>query len=144
MNRLLIIISFLMMSCENQEMFVTLTKHSGTGVFSRGEDEGKGFYYQSILVAAISKDKASMKNEMLAFHSKKADSVFSDEKIIQFSSTFYDNNSKTAYFIENGDDPGGFSSEILTDYYQEYGVAEIVTKRINNSKKFTTEISFAK
>lgn len=144
MNKLLIIISFLLMSCENQEIFVNLKNHSGIGVFSRGEDEGKSFYYQSILVTDDSKDKTSLKAELLAYHSKKSNSIFLDNKIIQFSSTFYESNSKTVYFIEKGDDPGGFSSEILTDYYDEFGIAEVVTKRVKNSNEFKTEISFKK
>lgn len=133
-----------MISCNNQEMFIKLKNHSGIGTFSRGENEGENFYYQSIIVKSSSDDIESIKNELLDYHSKSIGFIFQEESTIQFSSTFYKENNKTSYFITNNDDPGGISSEILTDYYDKYGLAEVVTKRIKNSKEYTTEISFAK
>ena len=144
MNKLIILISFFLISCNNQEMIIKFKNHSGIGTFSRGENEGKNFYYQSIIVKSSSDEIESIKNELLDYHSKSIDSIFQEESTIQFSSTFYKENSKTSYFITNNDDPGGISSEILTDYYDQYGLAEVVTKRIKNSKEYTTEISFAK
>ncbi|UOX35482.1 hypothetical protein LXD69_08155 [Flavobacterium sediminilitoris] len=144
MNKLIIIISFFIMSCNHQETFIDLKNHSRKGTFSRGEDKGKFFYYQSVLVSGISEDLESFKNELLTYHSKKIDSVFQDNKTIQFSSIFYKKNSKTSYFIDNSDDPGGFSSEILSDYYEEYGIAEIITKKIDNSDSYKTEIKLSK
>ncbi|MDR7211461.1 hypothetical protein [Flavobacterium piscis] len=143
MNKLLIILSFFMVSCKNGIKFTALNKQRETGVHDRDDErKGKKYYYQSVLVSNLPAENKTLKSLLLNYHEKNIDSVFQDKKVITFSTTFYIENSKTSYFIKNPEDPGGFSSEILIDYYDEFGIAEIITKRIGNASQLKTEITF--
>lgn len=132
-----------MMSCKKEIAFIALKKHVETGVYDRDDErKGKKYVYQSTIVVDFPEKKEELEPLLLSYHKKSIDSIFQDEKVINFLTTFYVKNNKTSYFIENADDPGGFSSEILIDYYKEFGIAEIKTRRLSNSKELQTEVSF--
>lgn len=66
-----------------------------------------------------------------------------DHDLYSISIIFYLKNNSTSYFIDNADDPGGFSSEILQDNYQKDGLGEIRMERCkNDKKKGTLKISY--
>ena len=146
MRRILILLVITtVVSCENGTTFTKLPKHTGTGKYDRDDErKGKKYVYQSVLVNNPSGDKKRLEKQMFSYHFKNRDSIFSDIEVITFSTFFYLKNNRTSYFIDNADDPGGFSSEILFDYYKQYGIAEIETKRIGNTGELKTEITFAK
>ena len=140
----LIIICIHLISCQKEETkFIPLKKHSGESFFDRGNYKGKRFAYKSILVDnppvqnnEIIKMFAKYGNENLNDFNKKAD-------IYSITLFFYLNNNSTSYFIDNADDSGGFSSEVLNDYYQEFGIGEITFDRCKNDKnKWTSKISY--
>lgn len=136
---LLIIITAL--SCEKETTFTKLPKHSETGKYDRDDErKGKKYVYQSVLVNNPPRDEKTLEKMLYSYHQKNKDSIFLDIEVITFYTYFYLRNSRTSYFIDNADDPGGFSSEILSDYYKKYGIAEINTKRIENTKRLKTEL----
>lgn len=142
-NLIVLVIIFTTMSCKKEITFIALKKHVETGVYDRDDErKGKKYVYQSAIVVDFPEKKEELEPLLLNYHNKSIDSIFQDEKVINFLTTFYVKNNKTSYFIENADDPGGFSSEILIDYYEEFGIAEIKTKRLSNSKELETEVSF--
>jgi hypothetical protein len=131
-------------ACEGNITFTELPKHTETGMYDRDDErKGKKYVYQSVLVNHPTKDKKSLENQLSSYHLKNRDSIFSDSEVITFSTLFYIENHKTAYFVDHVDDPGGFSSEELIDYYNEFGIAEIITKRIGNTEELKTGITFA-
>lgn len=140
----ILLVIMAMAACESKTMFTPLPKHTETGIYDRDDErKGKKYVYQSVLVNNPPRDKKSMKKLLASYHSKNMDSVFSDIEVITLSSFFYYKNGRTSYFINSSDDPGGFSSEILIDYYKQYGIAEMQTKRIGNTAALKTEITFA-
>lgn len=133
-----------MMSCKNKIEFIALKKQRETGIYDRDNElKNKKYLYESVLVADFPENQKEIKSLLLDYHKKSIDSVFIDQDYSTFSTTFYIKNTTTSYFIENADDPGGFSSEILIDYYDEYGIAEVVTNRVNNTNELKTKITFA-
>lgn len=131
-------------SCESKTTFTHLPKHSSTGIFNReGAHKRKKYVYQSILVNNLPKDKKELERLLASYHSKSRDSIFSDPDVSAFLTWFYHKNYSTSYFIDKADDPGGFSSEILSDYYEKFGIAEIETKRIGETNELKTEVIFA-
>ena len=131
------------MSCKNEIEFIELDKQKEIGVYDRDDErKDKKYYYQSVLVSNFPTENEKLKSLLMNYHEKKMDSVFQDKNVITFSTSFYIENNKTTYFIKNSDDPGGFSSEILIDYYDEFGIAEIITKRISSSNQLKAEITF--
>ncbi len=118
--------------------------HKETGIYDRNDErKGKKYTYQSVLVNNLPADKKILEELLLSYHSKNNDFIFSDTEVITLSTFYYFKNSKTSYFIDAADDPGGFSSEILFDYYKQYGIAEVVTKRIDSTGELKTEINLA-
>ena len=145
MRRILILVVITTsVSCESRTIFTKLPRHTEMGRYDRDDErKGKKYIYQSVLVNNSSRDKKSLEKQMFSYHLKNMDSVFSDIEVITLSTFFYLKNNRTSYFINNADDPGGFSSEILFEYYKHYGIAEIGTKRISNTGELKTEITFA-
>ncbi len=140
----LLLVSTTIVSCENGVTFTELIKHTETGRYDRDDErKGKKYVYQSVLVNNPSGDKKSLEKQMFSYHLKNMDSVFSDTEVITLSTFFYLKNNRTSYFINNADDPGGFSSKMLLDYFKQYGIAEVSTKRIGNTRELKTEITFA-
>lgn len=130
-------------SCDSKTTFTHLPKHSSTGIFDRdGTCEGKKYVYQSVLVNTPPKDKEDLEKLLSSYHLKNRDSIFSDPEVNTFLTWFYQKNYTTSYFIDKADDPGGFSSEILTDYYEKFGIATIETKRIGETNELRTEVTF--
>lgn len=138
----LVAICLMVSACDRETQFFRLDKHSGQGKYDRGEDASKVFHYQAALVSNIPKNQGQATAMLFEFHKKSIESVFSSREVTDFSTTFYQKNRTTSYFIENADDPGGFSSEILRDYFEKYGVAEIRSNRKSNSKIIQHEIVF--
>lgn len=132
-------------SCDNKTTFTNLPKHTNTGIYSRDGYEtrkGKKFAYQSVLVNNPAKDKEELEKLLTSYHLKNRDSIFSDPEMSTFLTWFYHKNYTTSYFINKADDPGGFSSEILSDYYEKFGIATIETKRIGETNELKTEVTF--
>ncbi|WP_417873777.1 hypothetical protein [Xanthomarina gelatinilytica] len=130
-------------SCESKTTFTHLPKHSSMGIYDRdGEHKGKKYVYRSVLVDNPPKDKAELEKLLSSYHLENRDSIFSDPEMSTFLTWFYQKNYTTSYFISKADDPGGFSSEILSDYYEKFGIAEIVTKRIGKTNELKTEVTF--
>lgn len=132
-------IPLLFFSCKKKVEFVVLPNHCGKSNYSSEEYNNKTFVYQSILVKNFSKKDSKI---LFRYHKNKIDSIFKDKNTITYFTTFYQDNSSISYFLNHKDDPGGFSSEILSDYYKEYGIAEIETSRIGNSNKLINKISY--
>ncbi len=139
----IVIFCFTITSCNQKTEILKLNKHSGKGIYDRGEDSAKTFFYQSAIVDNIPENQNQVKSILFEFHKKRIDSIFLNKEVIDFNTIFYLKNSKTSYFIDNADDPGGFSSEILNDYFEKYGVAEIRSFRKINTKIIKHEIVFA-
>jgi hypothetical protein len=130
-------------SCESKTIFTKLSKHIETGMYYRDDArKGKKYVYHSVLVNNPASDRKILEKQLFSYHLKNRDSIFSDVEVITFSTSFYIENHKTSYFINHVDDPGGLSSEILIDYYSEFGIAEIITKRTGNPSQLKTEITF--
>ncbi len=144
MKKILILLAMtLIVSCESKTTFTELPKHTETGVYDRDDQrKGKKYVYQSVLINNPPKDKKILEKQLSSYHSKNRGSIFSDNEAVTFSTLFYLKNHKTSYFINHADDPGGFSSEILTDYYDTFGIAEIKTKRISAPFLLKTETTF--
>ena len=130
-------------SCTQETKILKLEKHSGNGTYDREEDSTKIFYYQSALVSNVPENQDQIKSKLFDFHKKSLDTIFLKKDVVSFRTTFYLKNFTTSYFIDNDDDPGGFSSEILSDYYEKYGIAEIQSSRQKESSKIKNEITFA-
>ena len=132
-----------MAACEHKTIFTKLPKHTEAGMYDRDDvRKGKKYVYQSVLVNNPTSDKKILEKQLYSYHLKDRDFIFSDNEVITFSTLFYIENHKTAYFIDHVDDPGGFSSQILIDFYNEFGIAEIITKRIDSPARLKTEITF--
>lgn len=130
----LFILLFLV-SCNDGKMtFLKLEKHSGEGIFDRDSIQGKKFIYESYLVNRSLSDSVELKSLMLNFNKKNYLKALSNKNTIQYSLQFYEKNATTEYFIDHDDDPGGFSSEILTDYFVKEGIAEIYINKIDDKK----------
>lgn len=138
-----LLLFLLLISCNQKTEILKLNKHSGKGIYDRGEDSTKVFYYQSALVSNVPNNQDQIELILFEFHKKNIDSIFSNKEVVDFSTNFYLKNNKTSYFTDNEDDPGGFSSEILSDYFEKYGIAEIRSSRKMNSKTIKHEIVFA-
>lgn len=132
-----------LISCMQEIEILKLQNHYGSGAYTAGDDVGKTFYYQSALVSSVSQNQNQIKLKLFDFHKRSLDTIFSNKDVVSFRTTFYLKNFTTSYFIDNDDDPGGFSSEILSDYYEKYGIAEIYSSRQKNSSKIKNEITFA-
>lgn len=131
-------------SCDSKTTFTHLPKHSSTGIFNRdGAHKGKKYVYQSVLVNNPPKDKEDLEKLLASYHLKNRDSIFSDPEMNTFLTWFYQKNYTTSYFINKADDPGGFSSEILSDYYEKFGIATIETIRIGETNELKTKVIFA-
>ncbi|MFI0430153.1 hypothetical protein [Mariniflexile sp. HMF6888] len=144
MKILILLIFMVIVSCESKTTFTKLPKHTETGMYDRDDErKGKKYVYQSVLVNNPTSYKKSLEKQLFSYHLKSRDSIFSDSEVITFSTLFYIENHKTSYFINHADDSGGFSSEVLLNYYKQYGIAEIETKQIDNSSELKTEIIFA-
>ena len=133
-------------SCERKLEFISLPNQIESGIYKRDDNrKGYKYYYKSILVKNAPEDKIRLKKQIFDYHKQKLDSVFSDKKNIVYITTFYKHNNATDYFINHKDDSGGFSSEILTDYYKENGIAEIKTTKTTKTIKtdqLITEITY--
>lgn len=140
--KIVVLITLVFFSCNKETQFVELSNHSGKANYSADEYKDDVFVYVSSLVKNLPSNKEDFKPILFNYHKKRIENVFSDKKVISYSTTFYEYNNSTAYFIDNNDDPGGHSSEILTDYYKENGIAEIKTTRTNDTGELKTEISF--
>ena len=97
-----------MLSCNQETSILKLKKHSGVGIYERGKDSAKIFYYQSALVSNLPDNQNQIKSKLFDFHKKSIDSIFSNKEVVNFSTDFYLKNHKTSYFIDEGDDPGFF------------------------------------
>lgn len=139
---ILSVITFIV-ACEGKTTFTELPKHAETGVYDRDDGrKGKKYVYQSVLVRNPSGDKKNLAEQLSFYHLENKKIAFSDAEVITFSTLFYIENHKTSYFINAEDDPGGFSSEILIDYYDEFGIAEAITHLTDNPAQLKTEIIF--
>lgn len=140
----LIIICINLISCQKKgTTFIDLKKHSGESLFDRGNYEGKRFAYKSILVD----NPPTQNHEIIKMLEKYEDENLNDSNkradIYSISVFFYSKNNSTSYFIDNADDSGGFSSEVLHDYYPEFGIGEITIDRCEQDKnKWTSKISY--
>lgn len=146
MKILTLFVFMTIISCDSKTTFTRLPKHSNTGIYSRNGYEthkGKKYVYQSVLVNNPVKDKKELEQLLASYHLKSRDSIFSDPEMSTFQTLFYHKNYTTSYFINKADDPGGFSSEILSDYYERYGIATIETKRIGETNELKTEVTLA-
>lgn len=143
MKILTLFVFMAIISCDSKTTFTHLPKHSSTGIFDRdGAHKGKKYVYQSVLVDNPPKDKVELEKLLTSYHLENRDSIFSDREMSTFLTLFYQKNYTTSYFINKADDPGGFSSEILSDYYEKFGIATIETKRIIEANELKTEITF--
>ena len=134
-----------MVSCESKISFTFLPEHSATGIYNRdNENKGKKYVYYSVLVNNLPKEKKDLEKLLSFYHLKFRDSIFNNPDMDTFLTWFYQKNHTTSYFINKADDPGGFSSEILSDYYEKFGIATIKTTRIRETNDLKTEITFTK
>ena len=140
----LIIICVVIISCQKSETkFINLKKHSGAGLFDRGNNEGKKFAYRSVLIENPPVQKNDLIKSLVKYKNENLNDINKKSDLYSISVFFYQKNSSTSYFIENSDDPGGFSNQILHDYYQKFGIGEITIDRCENDKnKWTFKISY--
>ncbi|GAA5168761.1 hypothetical protein [Viridibacterium curvum] len=146
MSKLKIAVLFIFLSltsCSGKLEFVDLPLHSHQGIYDRDDERrGYGYYFQSVLVDNPPEDIDQLKRDLLAFHKRHLHPAFEGKKLSTYSTTFYKHNRTTKYFIDHEDDPGGFSSEILSDYFNTHGIAIVITTRVGKGDALKTEISF--
>lgn len=139
MKKIYLLISFLvLLSCSEREMnFVKLEKHSGESVYDfDGNDtlNGKKFVYETYLVENKLGDKSKLENKLLNFNEETYIKKLKEKGYVSYFIDFYVSNSTTEYFIDHNEDPGGFSSYILSDNFDEDGIAKVYIDKINSSK----------
>ncbi|MBF4516842.1 hypothetical protein IRZ71_10820 [Flavobacterium sp. ANB] len=139
-----IIICVSIISCQkNETKFFDLKKHSGEGVFDRGNNAGKKFAYQSVLIENAPVENSELIKLFIKYENENLKKIYKQSDLYSISIFFYNKNSSTSYFVENADDPGGSSSEILHDYYEKFGIGEITIDRCeNDNNKWTSKISY--
>ena len=58
---LTILICLLVLSCNQETSILKLKKNSGIGIYNRGKDSAKIFYYQSALVSNLPENQNQIK-----------------------------------------------------------------------------------
>ena len=132
-------------SCrEKKTTFIYLNKHSGAFTMVVKEYNKKvGIQYQTVLVRNPPRSKEGMKKMIINYYKNIITGQPIKSDIYVYSISFYRNTDATSYFINNKEDPGGFSSEILSNYCKEYGLGEITAKRCyHDSSKWSIHIAF--
>jgi hypothetical protein len=122
-------------------VFIQLKIHTGYGYYSRGDFEGKKFKYENVLVNT-NKITDDFIEKIKEYSVDSLTKVFDDDFVVNNHISFYKKNGTTTYFINHDDDPGGLSSEILSDYFDKEGLAEINIQRSSNGIKLVREIKF--
>lgn len=141
-NIFLIIIAVLS-SCQDKKVtFVNLEKHSGVGFFDRGDREGEKFIYKSILVENAPHGDKEILDMLIKYKNQNLKDATINKNAYSFTVFLYERNNSTSYFIENADDPGGLTSQVLQDYYSKNGIGEITIDRCLNNKDWTAKISY--
>ena len=86
--------------------FIELPYHSSDGGRSK-----------SVLVSNISKDTLAMLSQLITYYKMETLDFYKSTKLDETTVFFYEKNEDTLYFLNHADDPGGFSSKILFDYF---------------------------
>lgn len=129
---------FIFSSCTNSDIeFIELPYH-----FS---DEGRS---KSVLVYNVPKDTLSMLFQLITYYKTNTLDFYKSTKLDETSVFFYRKNEDTQYFLNHADDPGGFSSRILFDYFygenglDKAGLAIISGNRCRNTSLWIFKIFF--
>lgn len=139
----MIIIIAVLSSCQDKKVtFVNLEKHSGVGFFDRGGREGEKFIYKSILVENAPHEDKEILDMLIKYKNQNLKDAAINKNAYSFTVFLYEKNNSTSYFIENADDPGGQTSQVLQDYYSKNGIGEITIDRCLNNKDWTAKISY--
>ncbi|MBE8723898.1 membrane lipoprotein lipid attachment site-containing protein [Flavobacterium hungaricum] len=140
----LIILIAVLSSCQDKKItFVNLEKHSGEGFFDRGDYEGEKFIYKSILVENPPTGDKEILNMLIKYKNQNLKEADINKDAYSFTVFLYEKNNSTSYFIENADDPGGLTSQILQDYYQKNGIGEITFDKCKSDKgSWSSKISY--
>jgi hypothetical protein len=139
----LIIVIAVLSSCQEKKVtFVNLEKHSGEGFFDRGNREGEKFIYKSILVENAPHGDKEIVDMLIKYKNQNLKDAAISKDAYSFTVFLYEKNNSTSYFIENADDPGGLTSQVLQDYYSKNGIGEITIDKCGNDKDWTAKISY--
>lgn len=125
-------------SCTDSDIeFTELPYHSS--------DEGRT---KSVLVSNIPKDTSAMLSQLIEYYKKNSLDFYKSTMLDETSVFFYEKNEDTQYFLEYPDDPGGFSSKNLFDYFygengmRKAGLAIIAGNRNPNISSWIFKIYF--
>jgi hypothetical protein len=137
-----------LLSCNKGKMtFLKLEKQSEEGIYNYAGNaidslNGKKFIYETYLVDNKIDDKLKLEAILLNFNREKYEKILKSKIYVTYYIDFYKKNSTTEYFIDHEEDPGGFSSNILSDNFKEDGIAKIYIDKIND-KKCVRKIHFS-
>jgi hypothetical protein len=127
-------------ACNRKIEFTKLNIHSRTGVY---DDHKSKFQYENVLV---NKDVITdtLVKAMKNYNLDSIKKAFENNALQDYYTTFFIENSTTRYFIDNDNDPGGLTSELLPDYYDKEGLAEIITTIDSTKKMLIRTTTFSK
>ena len=98
--------------------------------------------YKSILVENAPHGDKEILDMLIKYKNQNSKDAAINKDVYSFTVFLYEKNSSTSYFIENADDPGGLTSQVLQDYYLKNGIGEITIDRCTNNKDWTAKISY--
>lgn len=126
-----LLLTLLYACVKNESSFIELQQYRGSNrLFSTTYNRDINTSYANFLIAHAPEkhDKAAIKRLLVDFCKHKIDSVKKSGTDV-YTLTFYRNTRNTAYFINRAEDPGGFSSEELSQYCITDGLGELRLER---------------
>lgn len=99
--------AYILCSCNTAPSVIVLDKYT---------QDNNGRWYFSVLIKNASENSDSLKQYMISYYRTQEEHLKSlDTSYYIGGIDFYRYTRSTSYFIDNNEDPGGWSSRILTD-----------------------------
>ena len=124
------ILCFIIMGCDDKRVeFISLDKLTFTNDYYK--DSVKTSYY--ILINNPNSVKDSLKYDIVNYVKSrlKHEKILMQKNVTSVDFVFYKKTNNTSYFMKNKEDPGGFSSEEISHYKEDY-IANYHVSKCNN------------
>ena len=127
---MIFLLFFIITGCDDKrDEFISLDKLTFTNDYYK--DTVKISYY--ILINNPNSVKDALKNDIVNYVKSrlKHEKILMQKNVTSIDFVFYKKTNNTSYFMKNKEDPGGFSSEEISHYKEDY-IANYHVSKCNN------------